>query len=44
VTVDGSAVRISAREGGYEPPYPLEVEAGAEVYPVPFLPAEITLR
>ena len=44
VTVDGSAVRISAREGGYEPPYPVEVEAGAEVFPVPFLPAEITLR
>ena len=44
VTVDGSTVRISSREGGYEPPYALEVEAGPEVFPVAFLPAEITLR
>ena len=44
VTVDGPVVQISAREGGYEPPYPVEVEAGAQRYPVPFLPAEITLR
>jgi len=44
VTVDGLVVQIFAREGGYEPPYPVEVEAGSQRYPVPFLPAEITLR
>jgi alpha-glucosidase len=44
VSVDGSAVRISAREGDYAPPYALEVEVGADVFPVDSLPAEITLR
>ena len=44
VTVDGSVVRVSPREGGYVPPYALEVDTGSGVVPVSELPAEITLR
>jgi hypothetical protein len=44
VTVDASAVRVSAREGGYVPPYGLELSWGSETAPVSELPFELTLR
>jgi alpha-glucosidase len=44
VSVDGPVVRVSARDGEYVPPYALSVEAGADVFEVASLPAEITLR
>ena len=44
VSVDGSVVRVSAREGDYVPPYALQIEAGSDLLQVASLPAGITLR